>query len=390
MVATSARGARIQTGPRERGSASGFQREVSKSGGGVRLDLDGFGTVMAFLHALDLPFSACLDTGLLPLTLLLQGIQTAYDAAHGITTLRDHDELVYEIALSQDGRWAVLCGWDFRASLWSLSPDDQALARWLELGDVDAIRFAPGGRAVVFVRDQEVLRLDIERPEASPAPLRSLEGEDQFFRRPRISAEGRWLASDSRVWQLSGQSALIPLFLPGPQARMDRWFCFTEVAPCGSWVVAGVAREDGGGDLVSWALDGGQRLGDLRLRVQPDSAAFSADGRWLLVGHRRGATLYAPGPRAEDERLRVQGGGFEGTQVALSPGADYALVTSGRSVVAWRLDRRDRGMKAIRLGALRHRSRQSPTALAISDRGDAWVAWSDGLVKRWQVCSLRE
>lgn len=120
-----------------------------------------------------------------------------------------HESIVYETALSPDGKWLVTAGQDRLVKVWNPNrPQPFVLDQHRD--KVRAISFTPDSRSLVTAgEDQRILLWNLP-PQGPPRELRA----QDFVYDTDISPDGKWLAAvgrekQVRLWNLSD-------FSPGP------------------------------------------------------------------------------------------------------------------------------------------------------------------------------
>jgi cytochrome c len=133
--------------------------------------------------------------------------------------LRGHGGPVRALAISPDGSTALSGSFDTSAILWSL-PRSAAL-QVLRFHDsaVNAVAFAPDGRAISGGEDGRIAVWQTD----TPAPIKVFEGHTAPVAGLAVSPDGKWLASASwdhsvRLWPLFGGA---PRVLEGHQQNVN-------------------------------------------------------------------------------------------------------------------------------------------------------------------------
>ena len=127
-----------------------------------------------------------------------------------------------------------------------------------------------------------------------------------------FSPDGRWLVTgvagslrvwDTQTWQPVGDC-------PGEPRLASRAWNAVAVSPDGQFLLTVAGEDEAGDHLRVWRLPSMERLPDVRIEnQQPFSAAFSADGKHILVGllertARRGGFCDAAGEANVERTLR--------------------------------------------------------------------------------------
>jgi WD40 repeat protein len=233
------------------------------------------------------------------------------------------------VALSPDGRWALLDGADFSVRLWDLDKREEVARLTGHVGEVLGVAFSPDGKRALSGGIDTTVRLwDLEEHRL----LKTLEGGHyQWVRAVAFTPDGEHAVScgnDTRVvlWDLV-------------EARPLHTFT-GHLAPVGTVAVSGSGRY-----AVSGSWDQTLHLWDLEERRESSQfkghdhtvrhAVFSTDGRFVLSGS-ADRTLRLWSVREEKEVCRFEGHTGLVQCVALSPDGRQALSGSeDRTIRLW-------------------------------------------------------
>lgn len=161
-----------------------------------------------------------------------------------------HDEVVYQVAFSPDGRWAATASFDQKGRLWDLQGAAPKLAREVAFNDrVLHAEFSPDGRWVAFGSwdNTSVLLALQDVATATPVVLRGHVGRLSAM---AFSPDSLWLATASedrsiRLWSPAAPTSA-PVVLRGHEANVQH-LAFT---PNGRWLVSGAHD----GTVRNWRL----------------------------------------------------------------------------------------------------------------------------------------
>jgi WD40 repeat protein len=191
--------------------------------------------------------------------------------------LRQHSRL-YDISFSPDGLLVATCSADFTARLWSAQTGQPIGPELLHQEQVMQVSFRPDSRALLTASVDGTARLwsaDDGRP-LWPEPLR----HKGIVWTAEFSPDGQRIvtASADRSALVWDAQTLRPLTRPMVHERSVSGAVFS---PDGKWVLT--HSEDGTARV--WAADTGEPVSDpMRHKAKITEATFSPDMRWVLTG----------------------------------------------------------------------------------------------------------
>jgi WD40 repeat protein/HEAT repeat protein len=246
-----------------------------------------------------------------------------------VRLFKGHDEHVYSVCLSPDGRYALSGSYDETIRLWSMEKGKE-LKRFRETGcSVFSVCFSPDGRYAVSGGAFGAVSLWEVK---TGMRLRQLRGHTEHVQSVCFSADGRHVLSGSAdntvaLWSVETGEGLRRFF--GHTSWLNS-VCFS---PDGKYALSGGADKT----IRLWDIETGKEL--RRIEGHTDSVhsvGFSADGRYALSG---GAdkTIRLWDVATGKELRRIEGHGVDINSVCFSPDGRYALSAGWKAIRLWEL-----------------------------------------------------
>jgi WD40 repeat protein len=238
-------------------------------------------------------------------------------AQQPLLVLQGHDEPVYDVAYSADGKWIATCGFDQTVRIWDSGTGQTVRVFRGHAGLVLGVAFSPQGRLLASVGFDRTLKL-WELP--YPLPLQRWQGHTGPLRSVAVAPDGSVAVSGSadgtvRLWETSSGKVLQTQSVQVPVSAV-------RFSPNGAFYAAGA--DDG--KLYVWNRGDGKLLGTAEgHRAAILATAVHANSQQVLsAGADSGIKLWlVPFPA---ERTVA---GHEQAVLSLALSADGARVLSG-------------------------------------------------------------
>ncbi len=260
-----------------------------------------------------------------------QGSARVWEATTGQEISRmTHDDFVFSVAFSPDGRYVVSVSGDNTARVWEVSTGKE-ISRMAHDGGVDSIAFSPDGRYVVSGGCDQ-LDSDNRCTQGSARVWEATTGQeiarmtyDDNVSSVAFSPDGKYVVSGSgdntvRVWEASTGKEI---------SRMTHDGGVDSIAfsPDGRYVVSG----SGDNTARVWEASTGKEISRMTHDDAVSSVAFSPDGKYVVSGSwDNTARVWEASTGKEISRMTHDVGVLS---VAFSPDGKYVVSGSGDNTV---------------------------------------------------------
>jgi WD40 repeat protein/serine/threonine protein kinase len=195
-------------------------------------------------------------------------------ADQSIMTLRGHDEIVYSVALSPDGKRIVSGSRDKAVKVWDAQMGAEVMTLYGHESYVKSVAFSPDGKRIVSgSRDKAVKVWDAQ----TGAEVMTLYGHESGLRSVAFSPDGKRIVSGSndqtiKVWDAATGRELMTL-------RGQDWIYSVTFSPDSKRIVSGGADKT----IKLWDAETGAELMTIPGHDEGvNSIAFSSDGKRIV------------------------------------------------------------------------------------------------------------
>ena len=296
-----------------------------------------------------------------------------------------HDELVYSVAFSPDGRYVVSGSNDFTARVWEAATGKE-VARMTHDFDVSSVAFSPDGRYVVSGSFDTTARVW----EAATGNEVARMLHDEWVATVAFSPDGHYVVSGggdgtARVWEATTGKEITRMIFEGDVLSVS-------FSLDGRHVASAVSAEDSSAVLV-WEALSGREISHMRHDGTVWAVAFSPDGNYVAsqIGDDT-ASIWEVSSGKEitrfTHRTSPSRGGGGATQrgrqtIAFSPDGKYVVSGGDISACVWDASTGKEISCMIHDFGVR--------SVAFSPDGRYVVSGSgDGTARVWEVSSGRE